>query len=114
MKVEFLEEERYVLAKKKVKKIKDFYMHLFWYVLINIFLSAVIIFGLMNDGKETFSEALGNFGVYSTWFFWGIGVFFHALGTFGLGNIMSKKWEEKKIEELMEKEEDKKQRISRF
>ena len=48
------------------------------------------------------------------WFFWGIGVFFHALGTFGLGNIMSKKWEEKKIEELMEKEEDKKQRISRF
>lgn len=114
MKVDFLEEERYILAKKKVKKIKDFYTHLFWYVIVNIFLSAVILYGIMNDEQATLSEALGNFGLYSTWIFWGIGVFFHAVGTFNLGSVTSKKWEKEKIEELMRKEEEKQKRISKL
>lgn len=114
MKVDFLEEERYLLAKKRVKKIKGFYAHLFWYVLVNIFLSIVIVYGIMKDGNESFYDAIGNFGVYSTWLFWGIGVFFHALGVFDYGNLLSKKWEEDKIQELMKKEEEKQKRISKL
>jgi len=113
MEGDFLEEEKYILAKKKVKKIKDFYIHFLVYVLVNIFLSSIIVFGLVKSG-DTFAAAFSNFGVYSTWLFWGIGVFFHAIGTFGFGYLFSKKWEEDKIKELMQKEEEKQQRISKL
>ena len=111
MEVNFFEEEKYILAKKKVKKIKDFYKHFTVYIITNVFLSSVIIFGLMQDNGDGFAKAFSNFGVYSTWLFWGIGVFFHAVGTFGFGNLFSKKWEEDKIKELMKKEEEKQKRM---
>jgi len=111
MRVDFLEEEKYLLAKKRVKKMKDFYTHLSVYVVVNVVLSSIIIFGLLKSG-DTLKEVFSNFGVYSTWFFWGIGVFFHGIGTFRLGNLFSKDWEERKIKELMKKEEERQQRIS--
>ena len=58
---------------------------------------------------DTFVETFYNFGVYSTWVFWGIGMFFHWLGVFGFKSIgFGSDWEEKKINELMEKEDKKK------
>jgi hypothetical protein len=102
----FLQEQEYIAAKKKVKEIKDFYIHLVVYVVINIFISCVIIFGLTRDEDNTFSEAISNFGVYATWLFWGIGLFFHWMGTFGFGSLLSKDWEDRKIKELMEKEKN--------
>ena len=48
-------------------------------------------------------ETLTNFGVYSTWLFWGIGIFFHWLSVFGFKNLLGSSWEEKKIRELMKK-----------
>lgn len=107
----FLKEQQYLKAKKRVKAIKGFYSHLIAYVVINIFISGIIIFGLTTDGRETFSEAIQNFGVYSTWLFWGIGLFFHWFGVFGVNAIgFGKNWEEKKISELMKKEEAKRNR----
>ncbi|WP_299053061.1 2TM domain-containing protein [uncultured Polaribacter sp.] len=99
----FLKEQEYIRAKKKVKEMKAFYIHLIVYVLVNIFLSGIIIFGLTQSG-ETLAEATSNFGVYSTWIFWGIGLFFHWLNVFGFGSIISKDWEAKKIKEIMEKD----------
>ena len=104
MKQDFRQEQNYIRAKKQVKEIKGFYIHLVVYIIINIFISGVIIYGLMNSG-DAFNEALQNFGVYSTWFFWGIGMFFHWMGVFGFKSIgFGNDWEERKIKEMMDKE----------
>lgn len=100
----FLKEQSYIRAKKRVKAIKGFYTHLIIFIVVNIFLSGIIIYGLLKSG-DSFSEAFSNFGVYSTWIFWGIGIFFHWLGVFGFNSIgLGKNWEERKIKEIMEKE----------
>lgn len=104
MESNFIQEQNYIRAKKRVKDIKGFYIHLVVYVIINIFISGVIIYGLTSSG-DSFSEAFSNFGVYSTWVFWGIGMFFHWLGVFGFKSLgFGKDWEERKIREMMEKE----------
>lgn len=108
MEQNFINEQNYIKAKNKVKTIKGFYIHLIVYILMNIFISGVIIIALTKSNHRTFLEALSNFGVYSTWIFWGIGVFFHWLVVFGFSSIMSADWEEKKIKEIMEKEKFKK------
>ena len=100
----FREEREYIAAKKKVKKIKGFYTHFLVYVLVNIFISGVIVFGLTRSDERTFFNAITNFGVYATWVFWGIGVFFHWIGVFEVVSFIGKDWEDKKIKELMEKE----------
>ncbi|WP_299013664.1 2TM domain-containing protein [uncultured Polaribacter sp.] len=104
MEQDIIKRQNYIRAKKKVKEMKAFYIHLTVYVLVNLFLSGIIIFGLMKSG-DSFNEAITNFGVYSTWLFWGIGMFFHWMGVFGFNSIgFGKNWEEKKIREMMDKE----------
>ena len=102
----YIQEQEYLQAKKKVKEMKAFYIHAIVYVLVNIFISGVIIFGLMQSGYS-FSKAITNFGTYSTWFFWGIGIFFHWMGVFGFRSLISKDWEDKKIQEIMERDKRK-------
>lgn len=105
MEQNFIQEHSYMRAKKRVKEIKGFYVHLIVYIIINLFVSGVIIFGLMKSGNN-FSETITNFGVYSTWVFWGIGMFFHWLGVFGFRSLgFGKDWEERKIKEMMNKDE---------
>lgn len=108
MQQDFRQEQNYIKAKKRVKDIKGFYVHLTVYIIINIFISGVIIYGLMVSG-DSFTQAFSNFGVYSTWLFWGIGMFFHWLGVFGFKSIgFGRDWEERKIKEMMEKDDEKK------
>lgn len=111
MENKYIEEQRYLKAKKRVDNIKGFYVHFMVYVIVNILISSIIIAGIMSDNGNNFAKAIGNFGVYSTWIFWGIGVFFHWLGVFGFGNIVSKNWEDRKIKELMEKEKQKERKM---
>lgn len=100
----YTEEQRYIVAKKKVEKIKGFYIHLSVYIIVNIFISAIIIYGLTNDSDHEygFQGAISHFGTYSTWLFWGIGLFFHWLGVFGTNLFFGKDWEKKKIEKYMD------------
>jgi hypothetical protein len=105
MEIDFMQEQSYLRAKKRVKVIKGFYVHLIVYVLVNIFISGVIVFGLMQS-DYSFEDAITNFGVISTWLFWGIGMFFHWLGVFGFKSLgLGSDWEERKIKEMMEKED---------
>lgn len=90
--------QAYIRAKKRVKELKGFYWHAFWYVVVNIFIISMV---LANGGN------LWHFGTFSTALFWGIGLGFHAIGIFGKNFIFSKSWEERKIKEFMEN--DKKQ-----
>ncbi|TVZ55155.1 2TM domain-containing protein [Lutibacter sp. Hel_I_33_5] len=102
MERDYTKEHQYIKAKKRVEKIKGFYWHAISYVMVNLFLSGIIVFGMMSDGNETFFEAVNNFGVYSTWVFWGIGLFFHWLGVFGSKAFFSNNWEERKIKEYLD------------
>lgn len=91
-----LKEEAYLKAQNKVKRIMGFYRHLLVYVLVNIFLIATI--GLTSKGN------IWNFGTFSTAFFWGIGLAFHALGVFGPDLVFGKQWEDRMIKKYMDKE----------
>jgi len=95
---QFQKEEAYLRAKKKVDKILGFYWHLASYIVINLFL--IILIGSQRDDGEFWE-----FGTFATAFFWGIGLAFHFLGVFGPDALFGKNWEERKIKEIMEKED---------
>ena len=97
METNYQEEERYFQAKKRVEEIKGFYGNLIAYIAVNI--------GLMVINLLTSPEYL--------WFFWpmlgwGIGVLFHGMKVFNYMPFFGKEWEEKKIKEFMDKEEQSK------
>lgn len=92
---------QFKLAQKRVKKIKDFYVHLLVYLFINI-----VIF-VVTTRDEGLVEGMQDLENYFTAFFWGIGLFFHWWNVFGPDIFFGKQWEEKKIKELMEKEKQK-------
>lgn len=102
------EEERYLRARKRVKQIQGFYWHLFWYLAITIFI-LVMVFSSFEDKEGVFQYL--NFIEYETtywnilWFWfpmvvWGIVVLIQGLYVFGFGS----NWEERKIRELMNKD----------
>ncbi|PCJ96554.1 MAG: hypothetical protein COA50_07190 [Flavobacteriaceae bacterium] len=96
----YLEEERYLRAQKKVKDIQGFYWHLFWYVVVNTFLLSMIYRGLDNN------ESFWQYGHFATVFFWGVGMLAHWFGVFGIKGVFSKNWEKRKIKEYMDKDND--------
>lgn len=93
----FLQEEAYLRAKEKVKKIVGFYWHLASYVIVNTFIIVIIV----SNGNRLFS-----FGTFATALFWGIGLLFHFLSVFGPDFLFGKNWEERKIREYMDKEQN--------
>jgi hypothetical protein len=99
----FTQGQQYVLVRKRVEKISKFYKHLASYIILNIFLTAIFIAGDVNDG-DTFSEALFNYHNYKIWMYWGIGIAFQALNTFGLNLFFNTSWEERKIKRYMEEQ----------
>jgi len=87
------EEEKYKRVRRRVKELKGFYSHLIVYLVINIFL-AVLNFIVSPDHLWFYWVAFG----------WGIGVIINAVSVFGAGGFFGHEWEEKKIKELMEKD----------
>lgn len=89
-------------AFRRIKAFSGFYRHLMVYILVNAFLLAIKYFNL-DEGEKFFT-----FNTFTTAFFWGFGLAFHALGVFSNSVLFGRAWEEKKMRELMEK--DKKQK----
>ena len=89
------QQQRYERARTRVKALKGFYIHATVFVLVNIALFALnVLVG----------------GVW--WFYWpllgwGIGLGVHALAVFGFGGggPWGRDWEERKIREMMDKEQ---------
>lgn len=82
-------DKAYERAQKRVKEIRSFYGNLTSYCIV---IPALIIINLVTSPNDL-------------WFYfpmlgWGIGVAAHGIGVFGIG----KKWEEKKIRQLLEKQ----------
>lgn len=98
MEANYKENFRYKQAQKKVKHIKGFYVHLTIYLFIN---AAIVIVNLQN---HHFTAGKDLWVLFTTPFFWGIGLFFHWVRVFGPNVIFGKEWEERKVKELMDKE----------
>lgn len=81
---------RYERARKRVNEIKGFYIHLMCYLLVIPFL-IYINYATYWDFQWFWFPLLG----------WGAGLTAHGLTVFGMG----KKWEERKIAELMEEDD---------
>ncbi|MFY8188478.1 MAG: 2TM domain-containing protein [Flavobacterium sp.] len=94
----------YEQAVKKVKKIKSFYTHAAVYIVINIMIVIVKIQELKPNESFFVWENL------SVTIFWGIGLLSHGLSTFAPDWFLGKNWEEKKIKEFMQQENDMKNR----
>lgn len=99
----FNPDARYELAYKRVKRIKGFYIHAFVYVLVNAFI-IVSSFNRSLLGNEVFFR----WETFSTALFWGIGLLAHGLSVFGRNLFFSADWEEKKIQEFMDKDKSQK------
>ncbi|MHA6696707.1 2TM domain-containing protein [Chryseobacterium sp. A301] len=92
-------DQTYQTAKRQVRKIKGFYIHLQVYLTVLVFLTLLPY--LVHEGEEDFS-AIWGLG------FWGIGLLAHGCSVFIPKFILGRKWEERKIEELIRKEKAKK------
>ncbi|MDR6967609.1 hypothetical protein J2X31_001621 [Flavobacterium arsenatis] len=97
-----IERQKFERASKRVKAIAGFYKHLMSYILVNLFLISMKYFQL--EAGETFLK----FSTFSVAFFWGIGLAFHAVSVFGTNVFLGQDWEEKKINELMNKKQENK------
>ena len=86
---------KYLEAKKRVKRIKGFYIHALIYALVNV--------GLLIMNTSFSSEEFSSIDTYWTAIFWGIGLAGHGLSVFLPNMILGKNWEEEKIRELMNK-----------
>lgn len=88
-----IEEKRYLKAKERVEAIKGFYGNAIAYCIVIPFLWWLNF--RTTDFLWAFFPTLG----------WGFGLTMHALEAFGYNPIWGKRWEERKIRELMEKED---------
>ena len=99
-------EQKYIQIKKRVERVGKFYKHLAVYVVVNLLLSTYFIYNDIQSG-DTFEEAFFNLGNFKIWFWWGIGVVFQAINTFGLPIVLGKDWEERKLQEYLNEENKK-------
>ncbi|MCM5663671.1 2TM domain-containing protein [Galbibacter mesophilus] len=95
---------KYLAAKKRVEELKGFYWHLAIYVAVNGFIFVHFFMSTLRTG-----ESFWQWTNFLTAVFWGIGLLFHALHTFGWGRFFSKEWENRQIEKYMAEEEKREQ-----
>ena len=102
---DYSQEELFLKAEKKVKELKGFYTHLFLYIII-ILIWAVVLLVVKDVPSYSQYGLFGmGYGILATVVFWGIGIFFHWLGVFGKNISFSKDWENRKIQEFLDKDE---------
>ena len=89
---------KYIKAKNRVEKLKNFYNHLVIYIIVNLIITGFKVSNNLDSWAE-FRDELLSIDVLSVWTVWGLVLVIHFISlVFGQG------WEERKIEELMNKE----------
>jgi uncharacterized integral membrane protein len=110
-------QQHYEKAKKRVEKEKGFYNHLAVYIIINIII--IIMNRFMYTNSDTINVNV-NFAEWLNWnliitpALWGIGLLCHGICVFKKNSFLNgsykksvfgKEWEERKIKELMDKDD---------
>ena len=98
----------YARARARVKDIREFYHHLFFYLLFNVplLLFPRQIAELLRITTWNNAEFTGwvEWNLYLTPLFWGIGLVFHAIFTFIFKGSLLKKWEDRQIKKYLDQE----------
>lgn len=94
------EYDKYKRAKEQVEQIKGFYSHLASFILV---MGILIFINLMYSPQELW--------FLWTFFGWGIGLLIHAVKTFNFFPFLSSDWEQRKIKQYMEEEENRKNKF---
>ncbi|NNE02456.1 MAG: 2TM domain-containing protein [Eudoraea sp.] len=109
--METISSNSYERARRKVACIKSFYRHLIIYIVVNI---GLLVVSIRNLDVVLFQDTMGNdFETWVFWnvlcvpIFWGIGLLIHALRVFKPTSGFVKEWEERQLERLIAKEEEK-------
>lgn len=93
---DFSKENKYLRAKDRVERLKKFYGNLTSYVIV---ISGLAVINYLTNDWVYMWFLWAAFG-------WGIGIVFHAIGTFDLNPFFGRSWEERKIKELMRDEDE--------
>lgn len=84
---------RYEAARRQVRNLKGFWIHLTAFVVANAAMAALNL-----------SRTPDRLWFYWVTFGWGAGILLHALLVFGSG--IAKNWEERKIQEILKRDEE--------
>ncbi len=87
--------EAYNKAKSRVKEIKGFYNHLAVFLIVNAVIAGIVWY---YDGPIWFTLLFATGG-------WAIGLLAHLMKTFQWNPFLSSNWEQRKLKELLEKED---------
>ena len=103
------EETKYDRAKKKVDAIKGFYSHVRAYIIVNLIIillraNAMSLFKGGDFDSLDFQNWL-DWNTYLTPVLWGIGLAMHGIYVFHGKINFIKNWEERKLKEIMDKED---------
>jgi len=90
------EESKYIRAKERVAKLKKFYGKLGTYLIFMVFFAAINYY--TNEFRNPWFLWVAGF--------WGLGVAIDAGKTFGAEMIFGRNWEERKIKELMNEDQN--------
>lgn len=90
------ERNRYLKAKRRMKQLKGFYIHLLIYIIV---FSLHYIKQLSPYREDHVDQNLGAI-------LWGIVILIHAASVFLPNFALGRDWEEKKIQELIDKEKN--------
>ncbi len=90
------QESIYERAVERVEALKKFYRNLTSYAIV------ISLLALLNHADDQWEEP---------WFlwvalFWGLGLFFEALKVYGIRLLFSKDWEDRKIRQFMQDEDE--------
>jgi 2TM domain len=88
-------DEDYERAKRRVNQLKGFYSNLIAYIVVVTFLGVV-----------NYLTSPGTWWFLFVAFIWGIFIVAHGLSVYSKRGIFSKEWEDKKIKEYMEKDNE--------
>lgn len=89
------DQQKFLRAKERVEDLKKFYNNLMWYLVIIPVLAAINYYTSGFGYMWFLWAALG----------WGIGLVFHAIKAFRLSPMFNKDWEDRKIKEFMDQED---------
>ena len=104
------ENTSYARAQKRVDDIKKFYRHLQVYIIINVLLlllkANIMSLGRGGNFTDLHFEHWLDLNVYGTAIVWGVGLLIHGLYVFQYKFKFFKNWEQRKINEFMNQEDE--------
>lgn len=93
-------EKKYYFAQKKLRALKNFYIHLCIFLIVNM-INILMVLVVLKDRNENFWIWLASTVLVT----WSIVIIIEGWSIFGSRMLFKKSWEDRKIKEYMEEDE---------